>query len=332
MFDPISILGMGTSLISGLMGSSAEKKAADANREIAKDNLKWEREQFYKMLEIASRQEAEGKLGYTDANGNRVSFVEGKGWVTDLSPQQKLLQEYYQAEERNQLQQDLPAKRQQVMANLIAQGNERQYADALLTQMKGLRPDTPDSVESIRNALSAEGINKGMDNALEISMRNAMRTGSSNAGDIAAKIGSERGDQLRKAFMENKSGAADEAYNRYATKVGNIANLYNTFATRASGLPPTSYQPRNIEGQTQNLLTGAAGAGAQASANMLNANNSKNTPQLNFKEPTLYGPSKTIAGLGTDLYNLGGGMNFGGNYSGSTGTSDRYGPWGDSWS
>lgn len=323
------ILGAGATLLSGLFGSSAEKDAAEENRAIAEMNLKWQKEQFNKMLEIALRQEAEGKLGYTDANGNRVHYVEGKGWVTELSPAQQLLQEYYRGEERRQLQQDIPAKREQMFANLAAQRGEGQYADALLTQMKNLSYQPAQDVENTRNLLSAEGINEGYDKTLEAMLLRAGRTGG-DTGAIAADIGRARGADLRKAFLENQQGAQDEAYNRYATKVGNLANLYNTFRTRASATPNVEYNPRNIEGSTQQLLTGAAGAGQQAGANLLNANNVANTPTLKYEAPVQYGMANTLASLGRSLGNIDfSGMNFGGNYGGSS-TADRYGPWGDS--
>jgi hypothetical protein len=207
--------------------------------------------------------------------------------------------------------------------NLAAQGDEGQYADALLTEMKRTQPRQPGDAAAIQNLISAEGINQGYDATEEQALRQAMRSGG-GTGDIMAKIGRARGEDLRKAFLTNQQGAEDQAYNEYSTKVGNLANLYNTFRTRASAMPAVEYKPRNVEGQTADLMAQAGRTGQQGSANLLNAYEQP-TPQLKYTAQPQYGMANTLANLGSSIGNINfSNMNLGGNYSSypSYGTDD----------
>jgi hypothetical protein len=305
-----TLIGAGLNLVGGLLGSSAEKKANDQNYQIAQQNLLWQQEQFRQLMEESHRQQAEGKLGYTDAQGNRVHFVEGKGWVTDLDPTQERLRNQYRTEEERQIAQDIPAKREQMFANIGRQRGEGGTADALMQAFKNQQLGSSRDVTGMRNLMSAEGINEGYDKTLEQALRNVNATGSSAGGQIMADVGRSRADALRKAFMENQAGAGAEAYNDYSTRAGNTAQLYNTMATRASGMPPVEYNPRNIEGATSQLMQGAAGAGAAGNTNLLNALG-RQTPTLDFKATPQMGFANTISQLGNNVYaGLGGQQNY----------------------
>lgn len=302
------IIGAGLNLAGGLMGSSAEKKANQQNYELAMQNLGWDKEKFNKLLAEAQRQEAEGKLGQTDAQGNRVSFVPGKGWVTELSPQQKFMQALQNQEEEKQMAQDVPLKRERMFANVAGQRGEGDYADALLSQLKSERMDLPGAEVGRRNLASAEGINEGYDTALNTAMRNAQRTGNSNAGLMAEQIAKGRGDALRSAFMANETGAREASDARYGGKVANDVNLYNMFRTRASGGTGVEYNPRTISSPQ-----GAVGGGQTANQNLLTAMG-RPTPQLNYQHPAEMGMANTVSQLGNNIF-----AGFGGQQSGGSG-------------
>jgi hypothetical protein len=204
---------------------------------------------------------------------------------------------------------------------------------------KNERLGSSKDVAGIRNLVSAEGINQGYDKTLEEALRNARATGSSAGGKIAADVGASRADALRKAFMENQQGAGAEAYNDYSTRTGNEAQLYNMFATRSSALPGVEYNPRNIEGQTANLMQGASSAGGATNQNLLNAISQGLNIQNKFQAQPLMGLGNTISQLGNNIYAGFGGSSsgYGGGYGGSTFTpapsygNDYYknnaGPW-----
>lgn len=293
-------IGAGASLIGGLMGSSAEKQAAQMNYNIALMNYYAQQEQFRQATAEAQKQAAESKLGSTDAQGNRTYFKPGVGWVTDLSPQQKQLQDMYNAEETTQIAHDIPIKRRMMMENVGRQQQEGGFADALMAAMQRLRPQDPQEIIGQRNLLSAEGINEGTRPAIETATRNALRMGNtSGAADIASRIGVGQGEALRKAFMENEIGARDQSNANFGTAQANLANMYNTFATRASALPDAPYSPRNIQGDPNAQRSGSASSGA-----LLNALG-RAAPELNYQQPALMGMANTIQNLGSDILGIG---------------------------
>jgi hypothetical protein len=164
-------------------------------------------------------------------------------------------------------------------------------------------------------------------------MRNAQRTGNSNAGLMADQIGAGRADALRRAFMENATGSREAAAARHTGAVSNDVNLYNMFRTRASGAQGAPYSPREIT-TPQN----ATQAGSAANQNLLTAM-ARPVPQMNYKAPAEMGMANTVSQLGNNIFAgfggqqgaPGGGYNYSGmfpaaptaNYS-----SEKYTPWG----
>lgn len=293
------ILGAGASLIGGLLGSSAEQQAAQMNYNIALMNYYAQQQQFQAAQAEAAKQDREGKLGTTDAAGNRTHFEPGVGWVTDLSPQQKQLQDMYQGEEVTQLAQDIPVKRRQMMENVARSQKESGYASALFDAMQRQRPQNPQDIIGQRNLLSAEGINQGTRPAIETATRNALRSGNTaGAADIASRIGVSQGEQLRKAFMENEQGARQQSQSDYGTAQSNLANMYSAFAKNASAMPDAPYNPRNIAGDPNASRMGAAASGA-----LLNTMG-REAPDLKYTQPVEYGMGNTFSQLGNNLLGM----------------------------
>jgi hypothetical protein len=286
-------IGAGGSIISGMMGSSAQRKADEQNYQIALMNYYQREQERQDAIMEARRQEREGKQGVTDAAGNRTYYKPGVGWVTELSRESQELQDLQRREEGLQLAQDLPAKRSKMFENIARQRGEGNRADALMEAMGRTRRESVDDVVGRRNRMSTEAINEGMDTALSSAMREALISGSSNAGRIAEDIGRSKSKQLRTAFMENEEGAREASEANYFNKQGNLANLYNTFATRASAMPDAPYNPRNIEGIANEQLSGARSAGGQSSGALLNAIG-KQGGTMDYKAEPLYGPANTV--------------------------------------
>ncbi len=266
-----ALLGAFATLGSGFLGANAAQNAADQNYQINLLNYYQREQERQDSINFARQQQRDTKLGSTDASGNRVHFVEGVGWVTDLSPEQRALQELYQKEETAQLSNDLPKRRQILDANVERQGRENNYSSALFDAMQRTQRADPREIENQLNQASTAGITQGFDSALEDAMRAAVRTGASNSGKVASQIGEQRANALRDAFMNNKLNAKGQADEQYDTERANIANLYNMFASRASAMPDAAYNPRNIEGMAAQQQGAAAGASQQAAGGLLNA-------------------------------------------------------------
>lgn len=308
-----ALIGAAATIGSGLIGASAADKAAAYNYQVDLLNYYQREQERRDTVAAASRNErrtdkqiAESKLGSTDAQGNRTRFVPGQGWVSELAPDQKDLQDLYQDEELAQLTQDLPKKREILNANVARQRGEGGQAQGLLEAFQRITRDDPREIENQLNNASNRGITQGFDSALGDAMRASIRTGASNSGKVAASIGSERAKALENAFMNNKINSRGMVNDEFESKRSNAANLYNMFATRASSMPDVSYAPRNIEGMAGQQQAGAMGAtqnaqqmGGAAGAALINAF-AKQGGSMSPIEPN-YGMANTVAQGGQAL-------------------------------
>lgn len=313
------LLGAGVSLLGGLMGSKAEKDANKMNYQINAENLAWAKEQFKLLLAEAQRQEKEGKLGYRDAQGNWVHYVEGKGWTVDLDPQQMMMRNLYRKEDEKNIVQNAALARERMFADVGRQRDESTRAAGLLEAMNQNELGRPQDTTSNQRLLAEEGINEGYDASMENALRMAKATGSSNDAAMLAQSGRARGDDLRKAFL-SMPNASDENYNRFATRGGNLAQEYNQMAGRASAKPGTSFQPEDIGGATDQLMQRASAGGGAANQNLLSAMQQGIGIQNNYKAQPAYGMANTLATLGNqlgtiDFSGLGGGSSYRGSGS-----------------
>lgn len=266
-----ALLGAFATLGAGALGANASSQAAAYNYNVDLLNYYARERERNDAVQQAKRQEGDTKLGATDAAGNRVHFVEGVGWVTDLSDDQATLQELYQNEELQQLQNDLPKKRDILNSNVQRQGRENLTGDALLNAFQRVERQDPREVENLMNQASTRGVNEAFDTTLQDAMRSAVRQGASNSGKVAADIGAQRAKMLEEAFMNNKINARGQSEDAYSREQGNLANLYNMFASRASAMPDVAYNPRNIEGMTSSQQNTAMQMGQNASGALINA-------------------------------------------------------------
>lgn len=307
-----ALFGAFATLGAGALGAGAADRAAAYNYQVDLLNYYSREQERRDAIQAASRQErrtdkqiAESKLGTTDAQGNRVQFIPGQGWVTTLADDQQQLQDLYQNEELAQLLQDLPKKREVLNQNVIRQRGEDTTANALLNAFGRIDYEDPREIENQLNQASSMGITKGYDDTLREAMRGALRTGSA-PGKISAEIGKARASSLQDAFMNNKINARGQSEENVSRKQANLANLYNMFATRASSMPDVAYNPRNIEGITaaqqggaMSGLAGTQGLGQNSAGALINAF-AKQGGSMNPIEPN-YGWANAVQSGGTAL-------------------------------
>lgn len=266
-----ALIGAAATIGGGLLGAGASRRASDQNYNINLLNYYQREQERFDAINQARRNEADAKLGSTDAQGNRVRFIEGVGWVTELSDEQEALRELYNREETEQLTNDLQKQRQLFNANVERQGREGTVAEALLNAFQRVRRTDPRETENLLNLAASRGINQAADDSLSTAMRSANRAGSSNAGRMASQMSEGRMQALADAFMNNTLNARQASDDQYAREQGNLLNMYNMVASRASAAPGIGYNPRNIEGIAAQQAGQAQGAGNNASAALTNA-------------------------------------------------------------
>lgn len=265
-----ALIGAAATIGSSLLGMGAADEAAEKNWQINLLNYYQRENERFQTVQAANKRDNETKLGSTDSAGNRTHFVDGVGWVSDLSPESQQLQSLYQNEELQQFD-DLNKKRDVLGANVKRQGQEGAVANQLLDAFGRVQRSTGKDQENLMNQSATKAINEGFDTTLEDAMRSSIRSGASNSGKVAANIGEKKSNALLEAFMNNQmqSGAAADA--KYDTERGNIANVYNMFASRASAMPDVAYNPRNIEGMGAQQQAQAMGAQGQSAGALINA-------------------------------------------------------------
>ena len=180
-----ALLGAGASIYGAKLGADASNNAAAYNHQIDMLNyIQRERERF-DSINQARKADTENKLGTTDAQGNRSYFKPGVGWVTELADDQQALQELYEREETEQLNNDLQKQRGVFNDNIERQGDENVLADALLREFTGHVRDDPRNIEGMTNNASVKGITEGFE-ALRAAVRNVNRLNASRPFSVTA--------------------------------------------------------------------------------------------------------------------------------------------------
>lgn len=269
-FPIAALLGFGGSLISGGLGAMAQSEAANQNYAINLLNY-YSREKERRQSIQAQRQATQdNKLGTTDAYGNRTHFVEGKGWVTDLDPKQQALQDIQYDEQLQSAVGDTALRRKQTQQNYGRQQVEGDVADSFLRQMEALQPTSTDSDANLLYGQAARGINDAFDKTQAAAMRSSLRSGASNTGQILADLARSRSAQLADASTNSYLQAKQNAGQDYAQKRGQLAQLYNAFASAARQSPDITYNPVNTAagtlGTTNALMNLQSGANNQLAA------------------------------------------------------------------
>lgn len=247
------MLGAIPSAIGAMEGAEATREAAQANWQINVLNYYMrnkERQDRINMYETARR---ETKLGSTDAQGNRTRWDPAKGWVAELAPESKHLQNLQMQEQRNVLEQDLPMRRDRLQRNARRQLDEDYTAKGFLQELRGIQKEDPTAIRNLLYGAMTRGVGEAYNRQGNQAMKTALRTGASNTGAILASLARGQSDALARASADAELKSMDFVDQQYNQRRSAAANFYNLFAERGSRMPDVSYAPQNI-GQAASAL------------------------------------------------------------------------------
>ncbi|MBU2051501.1 MAG: hypothetical protein KKH61_21330 [Gammaproteobacteria bacterium] len=277
--DPITIAMLGGTALSSIFGGMAESSANKTNWAINQLNRQDRNRERNENIAYADKLDQDSKRGGYNAAGDRTYYDPVKGWVTDLGARNQGLQDYFYGTE-------LPERRAQFRRGTDRSRAEDDQANQLLEEFQGVQRENPADIEAMLYEASTRGIGENTNDALESALRQALRSGSSNAGDIAAKINEAGAKQRGYAAKDAKLQSMDYVEDRYDKDRTDASQLYNLFASRAGQDVGTSYDPSSdmaganaLLGQFTGLSGQSNGIGANArgqqggSLNFVNADN-----------------------------------------------------------
>jgi hypothetical protein len=293
--DPLTMIGIGTQAagaISGLLQGNAQAKAAREANNIAMMQFLEQRRQ----AELAQRQAEEGS---TDSRGNRVRYIPGRGWVTELTEPSRRIQTASDVEELQRNTIDAASSRAIREMAARRQAREAGIADATLAQ----RGVGERSVADVQAALLASKAARAMagNRAMQRNINlGALRMGT--GGEMAlAELGRSGLEDARTAIADARLEAAPMAVAQNAARLGANDASYNMMASRATQPLNSTFRPSTIGESTAEAATGRFGGRAaqmQAAANI----QAIRAPQMQYAEdrtPT------AIAGLGSAFMGAG---------------------------
>lgn len=324
--DPLSaIAGIGGGIFS-IMGANNAAKTAEnaehANFLINMMNFQLRQQEREDRIHQAQQNREDTHLGARDAEGNQTRFIDGVGWVTELSDQQKRIRDLQQREQANVLGQDLPAKRGQMFANLARQREEGSMAEGLLDQFRQIQHEDPTAWRNRLYGAATRGINEAFAEQGDQAMRSALRTGASNSGAILASLGSAQADMLQKAAQDAEIRAPQMADAQFNERRSQAAQLYNMFAERAGRMPDVSYQPTNPSGQTNSILSQFAQEAGVSGRDLAAAFGQKGGV-FDYVQPD-YGQANALASTGQVIGSVGRSLGGAFGMGGSGGKSTAY--------
>jgi hypothetical protein len=313
-----ALIGGIGSIISGIAGANAANAAAEQNWQANLLNY-FQREQ---EREDAVREGAENKRiqreGFTDADGNRSRYVEGRGWVAERSSKQDKLAKLQQQEQLNVLQQDLPRRRRSQERNETRARDEDLVADTMQRRLKNVRKVDDKELADMLFAAATRDVNESYDNAIATASREGARTQSSNSPKVIAELNAKRSKSMADARMDAMLRARGQGQAEYDRDVKGITDLYNLFASRASIAPDVSYRPENIDANSSQFMATGSSQAKSASEALMQAL-AREGGTLDYIEPN-YGMANAIGGGSSALASMFRGMKFGG---GKTSSMDR---------
>lgn len=290
--DPLTIAMLGGTALSSIFGGMAESSANKTNWAINERNLRARNREREEGIRYADKIRTEQHLGGTNAAGDRSYFKPGVGWVTELGSKSQGLQDYFYGTE-------LPERRSQFMRGAQRSRQEDDQANRLLDEFQNIERDNPADIEAMLYEASTRGIGENTNDALESALRQAIRAGSSNTGDIAAKINSAGAKQRGYAAKDAKLQSMDYVDDRFNSRRGSTSQLYNMFASRAGQDIGSSLDPSQNEAGANALLGQFAGMSGQGNSIGANAI-AKSGGSLDYIEPDM-GLANALGGVSASL-------------------------------
>jgi hypothetical protein len=276
-------LGAVGSLAGGVAGLLSAGQAARAQREANQIAML----DYLERRSQADRAERQAREGTTDSRGNRVRYVPGYGWVTDLTEAGRIQQSAADNEQYLRNSRDSANARLIREAAIARQLREADIADQLLAQ----RDVAAESVPQLQSAMIAADVAQAAapQDALRraVSM-NALRQGT-GAQALLAELSRRNMQDRRSAIANAELRSRPEYINRMSNREGAIGDIYNMYASRATADRPTQLAMPDI-GQ------GAAARGQAALAQAMAQRINMEAPRMGYQEdrtPT------ALAGLGS---------------------------------
>lgn len=307
-------LGAAGSIGSAVIGANAQHEASVNNYMIALMNYYQRQREVMQARQEAARIEHRNDQGFTDARGNSTKFVPGQGWVATAAPAVKALQNRETSEQMQALGTDASVKRQQLLKNSERSSGEGDYANALMDQMRRQTRTNPDQLENTLRGAATQGVNRAYDDTQASLNTEALRTRSSNAGEMMKTLARSRASSLGDAMMGARMAALDKAPQLDAANKGSEANLYNMFASRASAMPDVAFQPSGVSDNASSML-GPAGKLAQAGQGYSFQAASMPGPRMPY-QPADYGTANAVGAAGNALGGVFSNLNNQNNYNG----------------
>lgn len=257
-------LGAGSSLYSAFLGADAADEANQTNWAINLYNSQQQERARQDAQAYAEKIRGENKLGAVDQYGNRTYFDPVKGWVSELSPQQQELLDYFYKNE-------LPERRAQFQREASRSRVNDDEATQTLDEYNRVQKENPADLERQLYAKATRGISEAGDNNMEAALRQAARTGNTNTGSLISEFTRQAMDARRNAEQDASLAARDTVNNEYSGERGKLAQLYQMFmqgagADLGASLDPQSVQNKNSTAQLQNAASQGNSMGANAAA------------------------------------------------------------------
>lgn len=298
-------ISAGGSILSGLMGS----KAADRAAQMQNLNLQLQSAIANRSLASADRAQGISLAGQTDAEGNQTVYDPATNtWHTILTANQKKLQSASDSEQYQRNTVDAAIARRRLIANDTRQTTEGNVADGLLSDMqhKLSQPTLNNGNAGSAGArlLNDRNVLDSQQAALRGFETQGLRSGNGNILDAIDRSRAESGSAL--AHNEAAAAGGNAAPDPYSS-VGPTADLYNSFASRASASPGSNFSPfagggsltQAIANQARNsALTGGLGSSAGNTASNAFENGIGPLMKPNFSgAQSMLGTSSGISGF-----------------------------------
>jgi len=291
-----ALAGAGGGIASALIGAGAADDAAMWNYYINELNIRAQKQQQQRAIDYANEIRKEQHLGGTDALGNRTYFKKGEGWVTELSPEQQALYDYF-------FNQELPERQAQFGRLAESSRANQEQANALLKEFQRVRRDSPMEAASKLYLAATRGASEGAQDVTETAMRQALRGGSSNISDILAKLGKASMETRANARLNADIQAQDYVDQKYSSQRGDLAKLYAMFLQGAAQPLNPSFDPTGIPQGANSLMNLFSQQAQQGNSMGFNAA-MQPAPQRPNIEPN-YGWANAAGAIGSSLSGLG---------------------------
>lgn len=304
--DPISMMMMGGSGLQGIgsiFGAMNSSKTNKTNQRIAQQMFDLRQQERQDTIRAAEQARSDARLGSTDARGNRVRWDDQRGWVTELSEIDRILDALNAKEQQAQLTADIPQRRRQAAANERQQIEEGATARSLMDEFRTTRRESPEELRALLMDRARLGINEGADATQSQAMKQALRTGNSNTGAIVEAMAKSRGKLMQEASLDADIKSRTMADTNYNQKRSNTASLYAMFGDRASKLPNVAYNPATVGPQSSQALQSSMSQDTGANTALIKAFGTVGGT-LDYQQPDM-GWANAISSIGEQISGMG---------------------------